>query len=44
MNIACQNGHVEIVKVLLTYGANVHVKNKVSTTYNMIITIIIVIV
>ena len=30
LHLLSENGHVDIVNVLLSHGANIHVKNKVS--------------
>ena len=30
LHFSCMSGHVEIVKVLLSHGADIHVKDRVS--------------
>ena len=37
MFVASAKGFIEVVKVLLAYGANINEKDTVSTMYNMII-------
>lgn len=37
MHVASQRGFIDVVKVLLAFGANVHDKNKVSKCDNDII-------
>ena len=43
MHIACDNGDIEIVKMLLAYGARDDDKNNVSTMYNMINVIVMIV-